>query len=54
MIIIISHNYIILQVKNGADIHAKDINQVSPLMQAAQYGYQECVQYLLSIGEFYD
>ena len=41
-----------LLVENGAQICAKDINQVSPLMQAAQYGYQECVEYLLSLGKY--
>ena len=47
-----SYEILTLQVARGANIRAKDINHVSPLMQAAQYGYLECVQYLLSLGKY--
>ncbi|XP_072034493.1 transient receptor potential cation channel subfamily A member 1-like [Amphiura filiformis] len=37
-------------VERGAAIRAYDVNQVSPLMQAAQGGFKECVQYLMSLA----
>ncbi|XP_072042795.1 transient receptor potential cation channel subfamily A member 1-like [Amphiura filiformis] len=39
-----------LLIENGADIRAKDINQMTPLMHAAQSGFEECVQILLNMG----
>ncbi|XP_072032763.1 transient receptor potential cation channel subfamily A member 1-like [Amphiura filiformis] len=39
-----------LLIENGADIRAKDINQLTPLMQAAQSGFEECVQILLTMA----
>ena len=40
----------ILKVENGAQIRSKDINDMTPLLQAAQCGFKDIVQYLLSIG----
>ncbi|XP_072034633.1 uncharacterized protein [Amphiura filiformis] len=37
-------------VERGADIRALDVNNVSPMMQAAHCGFKDCVQYLLAMG----
>ena len=39
-----------LKVTHGADICSKDINHVTPLMEAANGGFLEVVEFLLKIG----
>ena len=40
-----------MQVRHGADIAAKDINNETPLMLAAHGGFLDVVQYFLTIGK---
>ena len=51
LLIIIKPMLTLSQVEHGAEIRAKDINQLTPLMQASSSGFKECVQYLLTYGK---